>query len=50
MKKLQEWDRQIEPRLENVRGLCASVKRVAPHPLKRSEGKAKRVLDLRPKE
>ena len=50
MKKLNELDRQIEHKLENVLGIRASVKLVEPRTIERSEGKAKRVLDLRPKE
>ena len=50
MKKLHELDRQIEHKLENTLGIRATVKLVEPRTIERSEGKAKRVLDLRPKE
>jgi phenylacetate-CoA ligase len=50
MKKLHEMERVIEHKLENLLGLRAVVKLVEPKTIERSEGKAKRVLDLRPKE
>ncbi len=50
MKKLQEMERHIEHKLENVLGIRSAVKLIEPRTLERSEGKAKRVLDLRPKE
>ncbi|MFH1095542.1 MAG: hypothetical protein V1728_04960 [Candidatus Micrarchaeota archaeon] len=50
MKKLHELERFIEHKLENVLGIRGAVKLVEPRTLERSEGKAKRVLDLRPKE
>ena len=50
MKKLHEMERTLERKLENLLGLRAGVKLVEPKTLERSEGKAKRVLDMRPKE
>jgi phenylacetate-CoA ligase len=50
MRKLHEMERMIERKLENLLGLRAGVKLVEPKTIERSEGKAKRVLDLRPKE
>jgi phenylacetate-CoA ligase len=50
MKKLHEMERMIEHKLENLLGLRAGVKLVEPKTIERSEGKAKRVLDMRPKE
>jgi phenylacetate-CoA ligase len=50
MKKLHEMERMLERKLENLLGLRAGVKLVEPKTLERSEGKAKRVLDMRPKE
>ena len=50
MKKLHGMERVIEHKLENLLGIRAGVKLVEPKSIERSEGKAKRVLDLRPKE
>lgn len=50
MKKLHEMERAIEHKLANLLGLHAAVKLVEPKAIERSEGKAKRVLDLRPKD
>ena len=50
MKQLHEMERLIEHKLANLLGLRAAVKLVEPKTIERSEGKAKRVLDLRPKE
>lgn len=50
MKELQELKRVIEHKLENALGIRADVKLVEPKTLERSEGKARRVLDLRPKD
>lgn len=50
MKKLHEMERTVERKLENLLGLRAAVKLVEPKSIERSEGKAKRVVDLRPKE
>ena len=50
MKKLHEMEKAIEHKLVNLLGLHAGVKLVEPKSIERFEGKAKRVLDLRPKE
>jgi phenylacetate-CoA ligase len=50
MKKLHEMEKMLERKLENLLGIRAGVKLVEPRTIERSEGKAKRVLDLRPKE
>ncbi len=50
MKKLQEMEKALERKLENLLGLRAGVKLVEPKTIERSEGKAKRVVDMRPKE
>ncbi len=50
MKKLHGMEKRIERKLENLLGLRAAVKLVEPKTIERSEGKAKRVLDLRPKD
>jgi phenylacetate-CoA ligase len=50
MKKLHDMERMLERKLENLLGLRAGVKLVEPKTLERSEGKAQRVLDMRPKE
>ncbi|HBA83149.1 MAG TPA: phenylacetate--CoA ligase [Verrucomicrobia bacterium] len=47
MKKQQEFARAIEHKLENVVGVRARIKLVEPKTIERSEGKAKRVVDLR---
>jgi len=45
--KLGELEKRIKSNLRTVLGLDAAVKLVAPRSLKRFEGKAKRVTDLR---
>ena len=50
MKRLHEMEKMLEHKLENLLGLRADIKLVEPKTIERSEGKAKRVLDLRPKE
>jgi phenylacetate-CoA ligase len=50
MKRLQDMEKTIEHKLENLLGLRAGVKLIEPKSLERSEGKATRVVDLRPKE
>lgn len=45
--QLHELEKEITSKLRTVLGLTASVKLVAPNSLKRFEGKAKRVTDLR---
>lgn len=50
MRRQQEMARVIEHKLENAIGLHARVKLVEPKSIERSEGKAKRVIDKRPKE
>jgi phenylacetate-CoA ligase len=47
MKKQQEFARAIEHKLENAIGIRARIKLVEPKTIERSEGKAKRVVDLR---
>ncbi len=50
MKKLHELERAIEHKLANMLGIHAAVKLVEPKAIERSEGKARRVVDLRPKD
>ena len=50
MRRQQEMARHIEHKLENAIGLHARVKLVEPKSIERSEGKAKRVIDLRKKD
>ena len=45
--QLRELEEEIKCKLRVVLGISASVKLVAPHSLRRFEGKAKRVVDLR---
>lgn len=45
--ELDKLEKKIVSRLKTVLGLSASIKLVAPNSLKRFEGKAKRVTDLR---
>jgi phenylacetate-CoA ligase len=47
MRKLVEFERDIENRLYNVLGLHAKVKLVEPNSIERTAGKAKRVVDRR---
>ncbi|MFH0880672.1 MAG: phenylacetate--CoA ligase, partial [Lentisphaerota bacterium] len=47
MKKQQEMARLLEHKLENAIGLHARIKLVEPRSIERSEGKAKRVIDMR---
>jgi len=47
MRKLVEFERDIENRLYNVLGLHAKVKLVEPNSIERTAGKAKRVIDRR---
>ena len=50
MKRLHEMEKMLEHKLENLLGLRADIRLVEPKTIERSEGKAKRVMDLRPKE
>ena len=50
MKRLHEMEKTLEHKLENLLGLRADIRLVEPKTIERSEGKAKRVLDQRPKE
>ncbi len=45
--KLSELEQRIKKGLKAQLGLATQIKLVAPHSLKRFEGKAKRVTDLR---
>lgn len=45
--QLKELEKEITQKIRTVLGVTAKVKLVAPHSLKRFEGKAKRVTDLR---
>ncbi|MDD3925717.1 MAG: phenylacetate--CoA ligase [bacterium] len=49
MKRMHELGETIRSRIESVLGLNVKIKLVEPKSLARSEGKAKRVLDLRKK-
>jgi len=49
MKELRELEESILNRLENALGLSIKLKLVEPRTIARSEGKAKRVMDLREK-
>ncbi len=49
MKKLVEFEKNIEERLFTTLGLKAQVKLVEPKTIERTTGKAKRVLDYRQK-
>jgi len=48
--KLKDIENRIRERFHNVLTISAKVKLVAPKSIERSTGKAKRVIDLRPKE
>ena len=45
--RLSELEKRIKSNLRTILGLDANIKLVAPQTLKRFEGKAKRVTDLR---
>ena len=45
--KLSELEGRIKSNLKSMLGLATNIRLVAPHSLKRFEGKAKRVTDLR---
>jgi phenylacetate-CoA ligase len=47
MKQLRELEERIKTRLQSVLGLSIKLKLVEPRTIPRSEGKAKRVMDLR---
>jgi len=49
MKQLRELEETIKDRLQSVLGLSIKLKLVEPRTIARSEGKAKRVMDLREK-
>ena len=49
MKRMHELSETIRSRIESVLGLNVKIKLVEPRSLARSEGKAKRVLDMRKK-
>lgn len=48
MKDLRELEEKIKTRLQSVLGLSIKLKLVEPRTIARSEGKAKRIMDLRP--
>ncbi|HEY3298647.1 MAG TPA: phenylacetate--CoA ligase [Armatimonadota bacterium] len=50
IKVLEKLERKIQHEIHSVLGLTAAVKLVEPKTIERSEGKAKRVIDKRPKE
>jgi phenylacetate-CoA ligase len=50
MQKLTELQSLLAKKIHSILGLSAKVKLVEPQTLERSQGKAKRVLDQRPKE
>lgn len=50
VKKLETLSRKIAAAIETVLGISVTVKLVEPKTIERSEGKAKRVIDNRPKE
>lgn len=45
--KLSELENRIKSGLKSQLGLATNIRLVAPHTLKRFEGKAKRITDLR---
>jgi phenylacetate-CoA ligase len=49
IKKLESLQRVIKSEIESVLGISVKVKLVEPRTIARSEGKAKRVIDQRPK-
>ena len=50
IKGLEAVERKIQHEIHNVLGLTAAIKLVEPKTIERSEGKAKRVVDNRPKD
>lgn len=48
-RQLEELEEKVADRLHTVLQLKARVRLVEPHSIPRSEGKARRVVDLRPK-
>ena len=50
VRKLEAIQRRIQNEIESVLGISIKVTLVEPKTIERSEGKAKRVKDLRPKE
>ena len=50
MKQLQAMKEHLEHKVQNAIGIRAEIKLVEPKTIERSEGKAQRVVDLRPKE
>jgi phenylacetate-CoA ligase len=49
VRKLEEFRRKIQEKIEGTLGISATVKLVEPKTIERSMGKAKRVIDKRPK-
>ncbi len=49
VRKLEEFRRKIQEKIEGTLGVSATVKLVEPKTIERSMGKAKRVIDNRPK-
>lgn len=47
MRKLVEFEREIESRLQTVLGIYVKVKLVEPNSIERTDGKAKRIIDRR---
>ena len=50
IKQLESLQRVIKNEIESVLGVSTRVKLVEPRTIARSEGKAKRVIDERPKD
>jgi phenylacetate-CoA ligase len=50
IRKLEAVQKKIQDEIESVIGISIKVTLVEPKTIERSEGKAKRVKDLRPKE
>ena len=49
MRYMKEIERRITEEIKSVLGLQVKVKLVEPKTIERSEGKAKRIIDKRPK-
>ncbi|MGB9589241.1 MAG: phenylacetate--CoA ligase, partial [Armatimonadota bacterium] len=50
IKGLEALEKKIQHEIQSVLGITVTVKLVEPKTIERSEGKAKRVLDKRPKD
>jgi len=50
IKQLEALEKKIEHELQSALGIHVAVKLVEPKTIERSEGKAKRVVDNRPKD